>query len=164
METRTKENDFAKLLQRALREGGEFADIFHEKREDVRISLSSDLVALPAFGFSEGMALRLFWRQPTGFDGLLRPGMINGELEDVPITDQVDAAVSDVSDVQLIVHDGGCREYPRLGRWRLQDVEELRFQGQGGGSTLRRGEQAPLHPLALERSSSRKTGSSTCDG
>lgn len=50
---------FKKLLQRVLRKGGESADIFHEKREDVRISISSDGKKLPAYGFSEGMALHL---------------------------------------------------------------------------------------------------------
>lgn len=56
-------NFYEKLLQSILRDGGESADIFYEKREDARISLSSESGTLPAYGFSEGVAIRLF-REP----------------------------------------------------------------------------------------------------
>jgi TldD protein len=51
---------YKKLLQRVLLEGGESADVFREKREDARISFSSENSTLLAYGFSEGIALRLF--------------------------------------------------------------------------------------------------------
>ncbi len=58
--------NFKELLNRVLRDGGESSDIYFEKREDFRISLSSDSKVLPIYGFSEGISLRLF---KNGFCG-----------------------------------------------------------------------------------------------
>lgn len=65
---------FELLLKRLLRDGGESADIYHEGREDFRVSLSSDGKALPLFGFSEGIALRLFRNGFCGSIHLESPG------------------------------------------------------------------------------------------
>ncbi|MEW5807215.1 MAG: TldD/PmbA family protein [Acidobacteriota bacterium] len=48
-----------KIHANLLRDGGELADIFHEWREDFRLTLSSERGLLPSYGTMEGAALRL---------------------------------------------------------------------------------------------------------
>ena len=56
-----KENaeSFRKVVRKAISGGADFGDLFHEKREDCRITVATASDLVTSFGYTEGTALRL---------------------------------------------------------------------------------------------------------